>query len=706
VSRIEECQEGPLEMSLNRRDFIGGAVATAAAPFIGTAAQSIGQPRKGWTRNGLIDAGGSHEPYLFTVRRGGQRMDAKQTVDYHQSEPLIRRLRDNGVEVFHTHFYKGFGMEAEREEMEQTRKAVELAHRLGMKADLYIQWSTLMYETFFVEQPKAVNWIQRDISGLPILLPYGYQQSFRYRPCFANQEYLDYLKQIVRHAITNVKGDFIHFDNFDLNAEPDSCHCPHCVTGFRNRLRKKYSSQQLRDRFGFECVDYVNPPQWNRSNPPEHMQIIYDPAFQEWADFRCQVMADALGQMADLASELNGEVALEINPAGITGQNRAWNSGIDHSRLLTRTKSFWSEEENTPSYHPDGRLISKIRSYKLARAYSNILLTYVENDPLALGEDLAFNQTLGFVGSGQPSPTTKDFIEFYRRFRECYVDSEDVANVAVLRPFASLTYNNADVQLCTVLVEQALIQSRIPFNYLFDDGWSDLEKYAAIILPNSECLSDGQLDLLRRYVEDGGALIVIGQAGMYDEWRRVRIIPGLKGLVDEQPAAQEYQQSVTTGRSLAVPVAKKQVRRGRVAFLRSMEFDGTVPPSTPYFEITNQYWKRPKNWKDLEDAVIWATGDRLPIQVEGPDFLIANCTSHSIKRTIYIHFVNYNVSRVPVLNSIAVSVALPDALPARRVTLYAPGNQEARTVEFTHVKSSVGFAIPEVRAYAFAAVEW
>ena len=129
--------------------------------------------------------------------------------------------------------------------------------------------------------------------------PYGYQQSFRYRPCFTNQNYLDYLKRIVRYAIVEVKTDFIHFDNFDLNAEPDSCHCPTCVKGFRRRLKAKYSAAQLRDRFGFERVDFVNPPQWNRDNPPERMQIIFDPAFQEWIDFRCHSMADALEQMFD-----------------------------------------------------------------------------------------------------------------------------------------------------------------------------------------------------------------------------------------------------------------------------------------------------------------------------------------------------------------------------------------------------------------------
>ena len=129
------------------------------------------------------------------------------------------------------------------------------------------------------------------------------------------------------------------------------------------------------------------------SNPPQRMEIIFDPAIQEWVDFRCQVMADALRQMAEYARSLNPEVAIEINPHGITGGNRAWEAAIDHPRLLTSTDVFWTEEPNPAQYLPDGRLVSKIRSYKLARAFKNILLAYIADSEVAMAEGLAFNQT-------------------------------------------------------------------------------------------------------------------------------------------------------------------------------------------------------------------------------------------------------------------------------------------------------------------------
>ncbi|MGC1871981.1 MAG: beta-galactosidase trimerization domain-containing protein [Acidobacteriaceae bacterium] len=697
-------------MTLNRRDFIGAMAASATIGRLGIAlgqATTSPTPSQGaWARSGVIDAGGTHEPYIFVVRRGGQSLDARQVSAYEQSEGLIQQLHDQGVEVFHTHLYKGFGMAAEQADMEDTRKAVAIAHRLGMKVDTYIQWNTMMYETFFAEEPRATHWIQRDVAGLPILLPYGYQQSFRYRPCFSNQEYLDYLKKVVRYAIEEVKTDFIHFDNFDLNAEPDSCHCPWCVQGFRKFLQTRYSSQQRRERFGFENVSFINPPQWNRDNPAGGMEIIYDPAIQEWVDYRCQEMADALQQMAGYAKSLNPEVAIEINPGGIDGQNRPWTSAVDHARLLKYTECFWSEEDDLPAYLPDGRLISKIRTYKLARTYKNVLLTYTADNSVAMAEGLAFNQTPGFVGTNPLEPETLRYIDFYRKHQDMYQGSEDVAPVAVFRSYASLTYNNAAAQLSAILVEQALIQSRIPFALIFDEHLRNLADYKVVILPNSECLSDEQISLIRRYVDQGGGLVVTEQAGLYDEWRRVRTMPGLSGLVEGQKSGTVYQESVKSEGGHAGAPTRTQLGAGRVVYIPAVEFDGPMPPLESYFAITNVFWKRPKNWSDIAEAIQWTAREPMPITVDGPDYLVANYTVQSQAHRMLLHLVNYRATTGPIRSGVRVRLVLPDNKKVRTATLHVPDSVDSRPLTLNSDGSGVAFSVPEIAVYALISVQW
>ena len=696
---------------MNRRDFMGSMAAVSVVSevmkFPLPIGQNVRQPllRAKWLENGLIDAGGSHEPFIFVVRRGGERGDARKDYEWNQSEEVIRTLQMQGIEVFHTHLYKGFGMAAEKPEMEDARRTAAIAHRYGMKVDSYVQWNTMMYETFFAEEPRAKDWVQRDANGLPILLTYGYQQSYRYRPCFTHQEYLDYLKKIVRYAVEEVKTDFIHFDNFDLNAEPDSCHCPACVEGFRAFLRAKYTAAKRRERFGFENVDYVNPPQWNRDNPPEKMEIIFDPAIQEWIDFRCQVMADALRQMAEFVRSLNPDVAIEINPHGITGANRTWENAVDHARLLTSTDVFWTEEDNPCVYLADGRLISKIRSYKLARAFHNTLLAYITDNPVAMAEALAFNQTLGFVGTAPLPPAMLQHVAFYRKNRELYLGAEDVADVGVLRSYASLTYNHARAQLSAILVEQTLIQSHLPFQLVFDEPLPELSSLRVLVLPDSECLSDEQLVQIRRFVEQGGGLVAIGQAGLYDEWRRLRTEPGLEGLVDGQPRARDYEEHVEEN-AVGGATRRKSVGKGRVVYLPAVRFDGPPPSAEPYFNISNRFWKRPQNWQEIAEAVRWAANDEPPVEISGPDYLVANLVEQKARRRRLIHLVNYNAAKSPVVRDVHGVVRVPSGQTVKDVTMYQVDASSPQPVTFTPTPSGATFTIPEIKTYAVVAVSW
>lgn len=711
---------------MNRRDFMGAVVGGIAAARLGAAglagygagpsgvraanADASSGRQGAWIENGLIDAGGSHEPYLFVVRRGGQSLNAREAYEHAQSEDTIRQMKEQGVEVFHTHLYKGFGMVAEKPEMEDTIRATAIAHRLGMKVDTYVQWDTLMYETFFAEEPRAQRWIQCDAYGQPIMLEYGYQQSFRYRPCFSNQEYLDYLKKVVMFAVVEVKTDFIHFDNFDLSSEPDSCHCNGCKTGFRKYLRAKYSSAQRKDRFGFENVDYVNPPLWNRSNPPERMDIIFDPVFQEWIDYRCQTMADALGQMVALIRSFNPEVAVEINCGGIVGENKPWTGGIDHARLLPQTQVFWDEQDMQPEYMPDGRLITTIRTYKMARSYQNVVLTNSSNWPgeLAVGESLAFNQTIGFAGSNPLSPEMVKYISFYKKNRDLYVGTKDVATVAVLRSYPSITYHNSRAGLSAILLEQALIQAKVPFGFVYDEHLIGLtpESCRVLILPDSECLSDAQLVAIRRFVEDGGGLVATEQAGLYDQWRRLRVKPGLDGLIDNQALAAAYQEQVAMAPVVAGTPTRKQFGHGRVAYFPAIEFDGPMPPAEPYFTIGQEFWKRPKNWRELVDAVTWAAQADIPLGVAAPDFVAANLVEQSERGRRMVHLVNYNSAKMPAIQDIKVRCAVPEGKSANAVRLYSVRSDAGDTMNFRMQDASAVFTVPQLNTYCIAVVSW
>ena len=596
-------------------------------------------------------------------------------------------------------------MAAEVPEMEDAKRAAAIAHRYGVKVDSYIQWNTLMYEGFFAEEPAAKDWIQRDASGQPILLPYGFEQSFRYRPCFSNPNYLAYLKRIVRYAVEQVKTDFIHFDNFDLTPEPESRHCGYCTRGFREYEKAKYTPAQWLQRFWFENLDYINPPVWNAENPPTKMDAIRDPVIQEWIAYRCHEMSEALRQMAEYARSLNPEVAIEVNPHGITGENRAWEAGLDHAQFLKWTDAFWTEEPNVPGLTGDGRLITRIRSYKLAREFHNILLAYVAGDKVALSEGLAFNQTIGFAGQDPIDPETERFIRFYRDHRDLYTGTQDDSSVAVLRSYPSITYHNARARLGAVLVEQALIQARIPFRLIFDEPLPDLSKIKVLILPDSECLSDSQPTAIRDFVSRGGGLVALGQAGLYDEWLRPRASPGLKDLLPSQKPGHSFGEE-SHWHEFTGPTVKHEFERGRAAYVPGVEFDGAMPAARPYFAITNPFWKNPKNAGQIISAVAWAARDPLPVRVTAPDYLVANFVRQPETRRWLIHLLNYDAVRTPSISGVTVTLTPTGPGKPTGVKLVSPDSPENQTLSTEIDSSGIHVRIPEVKTYTVVVVDW
>ena len=64
---------------MKRREFLELLPAASIALRSGLAATPGEQPVPSarWIDNGIIDGGGTHETYLFVVRRGGERLDAR-----------------------------------------------------------------------------------------------------------------------------------------------------------------------------------------------------------------------------------------------------------------------------------------------------------------------------------------------------------------------------------------------------------------------------------------------------------------------------------------------------------------------------------------------------------------------------------------------------------------------------------------------------
>lgn len=564
-----------------------------------------------WIRNGFSDAGATHEPWIFQVRRNSEQFNQwqKDAYDYQLSEEYIKALSESGVTVYHVSCYKGFGFKAEKDNMEKVAKAVAVAHKYGMKADTYVQWSTMAYETFFSEVPEAKNdlWYQVDINGKPLMLTYGYQQSFRYMPCFNNDAYMNYFKEkILRYVVDTVKTDFIHFDNFGFNPPSEVDFNPATILAFRKYIKDKYLPEQRVERFGFADVSYVLPPAWNSDNPADKMVNINDPVIQEWVDFRCWTLTSRLVECVTFIRKLNKEIAIELNPHGILGNDRAWDAGINHPDLMQYTNVIWTEDNNNPRWE-NGVAIGKFRHYKLGRTTNNFIL---ENNqkPNDFAENLALNRTIGYLGESVPTGIQKKYLDFWLANKELYINSRGAEKVAVLRSYPSMAYNTLETQVAVNMAEQTLQQRQIPFDIIFDQQIRKLTDYSVVVLADQESLADSTINAILSFVAAGGGLVVTGNTGKYDDWRRLRKHSFLNLMLPEK---NNTLLADTTKNSYSF-----NYKKGKVYFIPKL-----IQPKGEFklgFETT---WQMPLNANELESAVYFVAGQRLPIEVKAPEWV-------------------------------------------------------------------------------------
>ena len=700
---------------MNRRDFIRGVAAGLSVtqlPNLLQAEETEASSPRAWLRNSPFIAVGSWDDMpIFQVRRGGAPVWYDSDYRQEHTEQTVKNLKDLGVTIAIIDFFKGFGLEAEKEHIDQARRLTALLHKFDIKVGLYVG-STIAYETFLLEKPEAEEWFVPDYLGNPVTYA---SQTFRKRVYFMHPGYVEYMKQVVRMGVEDLKAEMIHFDNTSMQSRPEIMQHPMAIKDFREYLTTKYTPEELTERLGFSNITYVEPP---RVDFP--LSAIDDPLFQLWTDFRCEQLNRYYAEMREYIRGLNPAVIIDSNPsAGMAGLNTIWTQGVSYPGLYPQLDVSWTEEGNYADVSPEGILISKIRTYKVGSILNTPILTYTARSTyeqggygglgagkLAMAESMAFNrQSLGMIGGTLDAPEIPDdqkrYVSFFHQQFDYYREVQNVADVAVLYSYASMGFNNDAPAASFMLFTQALIQAKVPFNIIFDDHLKDLSKYRVLVLADQECLSDDQMNLIRQYVNQGGGLVATGQTSLFTPWRLRRPDFGLKDLF--QMAAPQWGGPRGVERPLEIPPVQNRVGQGRVSYIPAIKPAIPKPPSEP---MSSQYWKLPLNWEELIEQIRWAAGGKFSLEVETPETLnvVAELIEQPGQNRRIVHLLNYAAPQGAAVHNIKVEVELPEGKQAGRVILLTPDGGESTTVQSQTSGGRVRFTVPHLDIYTLAII--
>ncbi len=599
--------------------------------------------RPEWLQTEGIVMAGDWEPLLFRVRRdggSGYEPSPEQVAAYgrEHTPEMVAHLKALGVNFVMMHAYKGFGLDAERQSMADAVQFARLCHEAGLHVGVYNFSGAFGWELFFNEHPEARNWVLLDRAGKPVI----YESApYRYFWNRNHPEAREFYQGLVRFAVRNIQADLLHFDNYNVGPGFDAC----SVQRFRQYLKRTFSSKELRAA-GIPDPEQALPPSAGGSD---------DLLTFAWRDFSCESLADSYRDLARYARGQRKNILLECNPGG-PGQHLQ--PPVDHGRMLPSGEAFW-DEDVAPGYQ-NGILRTRIRTYKVGRSLNNLAFAYTTT-PLEAAEAMAFNlDCLGCIcwfeygklvarpGSNQPvSADLAPYVRFYAGHRELFRKSEMIADVAVLRSFASQVYAEAKWAQLTARVEQTLIEHRVPFQIIYDQQLKDLPHDQVLVLAGCIALSDSQLQRLGDYVASGGCLCIIGPVATHDQWLRPRSKPVLKDL----------------------PPAKA---------MRVPETGNCVA------------------------AVQQACGGHPSLSVDAPPGLCGELTQQVGRRLL--HLVNYR-AHSPVTNA-TITVRLPPQTQGQVVRLIGPEHAESTELVFEQRSDCISFQVPRVNVYEIAVVEF
>jgi|GEM_PF-3919546 len=473
------------------------------------------------------------------------------------SEKTVKALHKAGINLVTTHFFKGFGLYRPEEDVETARKIISLCHQYGIKVLAYVQARTLYLETFLTEVPSAKDWLQRDYFGNYVTFSGEPRSYHRPAPCFNSDQFMSYLKSVIKTALLDEGFDGIHLDNFSINEK--GCYCSRCKDRFRDFLKNEYG-KALATELGIPSVHFVEPP------PPIYRPN--DPIWRAWIRFKCLVIENRLKELRDAVKSCGPEKIFAAHlkyPWALAGDyvlKHAVSPDV-HQGVLDL-----NIVENTefPRLDQKGRVVTNAVAFKLARAARSIAIPLIwlpkEDRPpcrdagisfipdekeaaLSLAEPFAFGGhaaggiwlTLPYKGdvafsSPELWPVVKEYLDFIRDNGALYEKARPVAEVGLLHSTRALTFDFERTASVVAITEYLFLIKHIPFQVILDAQLNhSIDQFSVLVLPNASILDESEAAVIRDYVAKGGRLIVIGDVGLYDKNMRRRNDYGLSDII-------------------------------------------------------------------------------------------------------------------------------------------------------------------------------
>ena len=574
------------------------------------------------------------------------------------------------------------------------------------------------------------EWFQRNAQDKPIAYP---QEARLFQTCMFTSYMTDYIPAIMREV-----NSLYDVDGLFTNAWPPLGRMPVCMCA------------QCRQLPPPGTIEY-----WDKFNERTmYLWKLYDSIAKEKKkeNFFFANLGGGIGSTANLTQlgevcewfqcDNQGRGGEETPIWGCAMQGRVC-SAVQKGKMATNVTAAWST--GPVRWRNISKSVAEDRMW-LDQTLASGMVPYnhIVGGETGMGEDRRLLEPV------------REYFQWTARHDAHFATKKSIANIGVVMGQRThLFYNpprGATMAEFMNGMYYALIEGRFFFDFVHEEklDLENIRKYAALILPNTALLSDGQCNQLREYVRQGGSLLATFETGLYDERNRKRADFGLADVFgirktgdmvgtngnafsariegDHEILAGFKDTHLIAGAEYRVPVASvdKQVLSvvpGFVAYPPELAYPNPSHTNEPavviketgksrlvWFpgDIERTMWRSGHTDLNrlLRNSIRWVSGQDAPVAVDGDGVIEA--FAWETQGGFAIHILNYTnpgmhrgwLRDFYPIGTQRVRVKLPGASKVSRVELL----RAERDIPFHVAQGVISFVVPKVVDYEVAAI--
>ena len=526
-------------------------------------------------------------------------------------------------------------------------------------------------EDFYKAHP---DWFARTASGTP------YRAEDKYVTCINSAYYDEYIPGILREIIERSHPEGFADNSWSGLARNSICYCENCARKFRDSAGEALPKQK----------------NWN------------DPVYRRWLEWNYARRVEVWDNNNRVAKAAGGPQCLWLgmNSGSVTSQSNSFRNIreickrsefllLDHQSRNDAT-GFQQNADAGKLVHGligwDKNIIESMALYQVrvaSKPEPEARMWMIEG--IAGGIGPWWHMVGAFHDDRRMYRTPERIFQWHKVNQEYLMNRQPVAAVGVIWSQRNTDYFGRDEAAELVDVPyrgftQALLRARIPFVPVHADDIASTEGLAVLVLPNVGALSDAQVEAIRKFAQQGGAVVASGAPGLYNEWGDSRKDFALADLLGVHAPSPEAGRAVPRqGHTyLRLPPAserhavlrgfdetdiipyggtleKLRVDAGATVPLTFVPPFPTYPPETAWMrepktdipglvlngkhaylaaDIDRRYARSnlPDQGNLLANVVRWAAGDKIGFELRGPGLI--DCQVYRQGARLIVHVVN------------------------------------------------------------------